>query len=297
MSLSRLVVPEAYNYIACFLTLDCNLNCNYCINSFGRKKNFSAGNISGEKWGKALNRLIPRPDLPVTLQGGEPSLHSDFIWIINQLRPDLPIDILTNLCFDVDNFIANVNSNRLRRKAPYASIRASYHPPYMNLEKLIDSALKLKKAGFFVGVYGLGHPEFKEQNFTARKKCLSSGIDFRIKDFLGEFKGKMYGKFRYPESVGSKIKKNCLCRIPELIIGPDCSVYKCHHDLYGGCLPIGNLLDNSFKIENKFRKCFSFGDCNPCDVKIKTNRFEAYGYCSAEIKDIKANKGNKAVER
>jgi hypothetical protein len=297
MSLSRLVVPAAYNYIACFLTLDCNLNCNYCINSFGRKKTFSAGNISGEKWAKALNRLIPRIDLPVTLQGGEPSLHSDFIGIINQLRPDLSIDILTNLCFDVDNFIANVNSRRLRRKAPYASIRASYHPPYMNLEKLVDAALKLKKAGFSIGIYGLGHPEFRRQNLFARKKCLSLGIDFRMKDFLGKFKGKMYGKFKYPESVGNKIKKSCLCRIPELIIGPDCSVYKCHRDLYGGHLPIGNILDNSFEIEDKFRKCFSFGDCNPCDVKIKTNRFEAYGYCSAEIKAIRRVKRNEAAER
>jgi hypothetical protein len=167
----------------------------------------------------------------------------------------------------------------------------------MNLENLINKVLKMEKAGFSIGVYGINHPEFSSQNAKADQLCSSLGIDFRIKDFLGEYKGKVYGDFKYPAAVGNKVKKSCLCKIPELIIGPDCSVYKCHHDLYRGYLPIGNLLDNSFKIENKFRKCFSFGDCNPCDVKIKTNRFEAYGYCSAEIKDIKTNKGNKAVER
>jgi hypothetical protein len=32
--------------------------------------------------------------------------------------------------------------------------------------------------------------------------------------------------------------------------------------------------------------CYNFGDCNPCDVKIKTNRFQEYGHTSVEIINI-----------
>ena len=80
---------------------------------------------------KSLFRLRSRPDLPVTLQGGEPSLHPDFHAIINGLREDIPIDILTNLQFDVNAFMRNVRPERVSREAPYASIRVSYHPQTM----------------------------------------------------------------------------------------------------------------------------------------------------------------------
>jgi len=40
-----------------------------------------------------LNRLDCPVDLPITLQGGEPSLHPDFIWIIKNIKKSLNIDI------------------------------------------------------------------------------------------------------------------------------------------------------------------------------------------------------------
>ncbi|HPP86773.1 MAG TPA: radical SAM protein, partial [bacterium] len=57
--------------------------------------------LSDADWIKALNRLELKQDLPITLQGGEPTLHKDFYYIINNLREDIKIDILTNLKFDV----------------------------------------------------------------------------------------------------------------------------------------------------------------------------------------------------
>jgi len=67
-------------------------------------------------------------------------------------------------------------------------------------------------------------------------------------------------------------------------------VYRCHHDLYKGFPHIGNLLEPEFDIEDIFRDCDQYGDCNPCDLKIKTNRFQKFGHCSVDIKDIvKAN--------
>lgn len=287
--MKEIVVPDRYNYIACFLTLDCNLKCDYCINNHHGIYKHKNVNRSGKDWVSGLNRLVCRTDLPVTLQGGEPSLHPDFIWIIKNIKKQLNIDILTNLLFDIDRFIKEIDPARLYRDALYPSIRVSYHPHFMKLEKLISKVLKMQKAGFSIGVYGILHPNLESEMAEAKDKCFKSGIDFREKEFLGKFDGKLYGKYFYPDAVSGNIKKNYICRNSELIIGPDTNVFKCHHDLYGGFAAIGNLSDPGFEIKDIFRACANYGDCNPCDIKIKTNRFQVYGHTSVEIKDIRVN--------
>ncbi len=286
MNLKKLKLPNRYNYIACFLTLDCNLNCEYCINNFGNNKLIKHRVLTGKDWVRGLDRLVSRDDLPVTFQGGEPALHPDCIWILKNIRGGLNIDILTNLTFDADEFIREINPLRFKRDAPYAAIRVSYHPFHMELDALIRRVLKLQKAGFSIGIYGILHPQFTKDILTAQKRCLEAGIDFRTKEFLGEFEGKLYGSYKYPEAVGSTKKKKSFCRNSELIIGPDGSIYRCHHDLYKDFPPIGNLLDADFKIEDIFRTCDQYGDCNPCDIKVKTNRFQIHGHTSVEIKEI-----------
>ncbi|MCF7916181.1 MAG: 4Fe-4S cluster-binding domain-containing protein [Candidatus Omnitrophica bacterium] len=289
--LPKIQIPLRYNYIAAFLTLGCNMNCPYCINMHSSKnRGFLNNLVSGKNWVKGLNRLKIHSDLPITLQGGEPSLHPNFIWIVNHLNPDLKIDILTNLSFNINRFIKEIDPSRFCREAPYPSIRVSYHLTEMNLDDLIEKVLKLKKAGFSIGIYGLLYPEFKKEVLAAQKKCRNLGVDFRTKEFLGKFKDKIYGTYRYPEAICGNQLKKCLCRTSEFIIGPDCGIYRCHHDLYENFSSIGNLLDFNFSIKDIFRECRQFGNCNPCDIKVKTNRFQIYGHTSVEIKKYRSLK-------
>lgn len=281
--MNSIKIPKNHNYIAAFLTLACNYRCSYCINYFENGK-FSKKHISGKEWVKGLNRIISRNDLPVTLQGGEPSIHKDFIYIINNLKPELKIDILTNLQFDIDNFIKNVDAKRLKRKAPYAPIRVSYHPQVMDLKKTIDKTLKMLDAGFDIGIWGVLHPVQKDAILKAHDECKKIGIDFRTKEFLGEHNNKLHGTYRYPGACDKKFKKSVLCRGTELIIGNDGSIYRCHSDLYENRPPIGHILNPEFKIEDKFRQCSFFGHCNPCDIKVKTNRLQIFGHTSVEVK-------------
>lgn len=91
-------LPDTYKYIATFLTMRCNLKCSFCLNSFESsfdRKNFEE--ISGKEWVDSLNKIYSRPEVPITFCGGEPSLHKDFTYIINNLKKELNIDILTNL--------------------------------------------------------------------------------------------------------------------------------------------------------------------------------------------------------
>lgn len=281
--MKSIIIPDTYNYIASFLTFSCNYHCRYCINYFGKNK-FAMGKIlSGEKWVKGLNRIISRKDLPITLQGGEPSLHPNFIYIINNIKPELNIDILTNLQFDVENFIKKVDPNRIKRKSLYPSIRVSFHLEQMNLGRLITKTLKMIDAGFSIGIWGVIHPKYEREILIAKEKCIKLKIDFRIKEFLGEYNGKLYGTYKYPDAFNKKPQKKVKCKTTELIIGTNGNIYRCHSDLYEGRKPIGNILDEQFIIENKFIECNYFGYCNPCDIKVKTNRFQKFGHTSVEI--------------
>ncbi len=283
--LKSIKLPDDCNYIAVFLTMRCNLRCSFCINRFGSLKE-PEKTISGADWVRAINRIAPGKGLPVTLQGGEPALHKDFISIINGIKPELEVDMLTNLQFDERELIRNVRPERLKRDAPYASIRVSYHPEAMELKPLVEKVLRLKEAGFFVGIWAVRHPLQEKKIIEAQECCGRLGIDFRTKEFLGLYKGRLYGTYSYPEACAGVIQKNVLCRTTELIIGNDCNVYRCHADLYEKRAPIGNMLDNAFAVNPGFAKCGFYGTCNPCDVKLKTNRLQVFGHTSVEIREI-----------
>ena len=130
-------IPEDYKYIAAFLTMRCNLGCSYCLNNLENSQSFNRvkfKELSGKEWVEALNKIDSREDVPITFSGGEPMLHPDFVYIVNNLKSNLKIDILTNLYneFLVNKFLKEVNPQRVKRNSPYASIRVSYHPEQMD---------------------------------------------------------------------------------------------------------------------------------------------------------------------
>ncbi|MBU0481260.1 MAG: radical SAM protein [Proteobacteria bacterium] len=282
-SRSPLIIPETYNYVGVFLALHCNLRCSYCINRFG-ELDCSRPLLSGEAWVAGLNRIVSRGDLPITLQGGEPSLHPDFYEIINGIRPDLNIDLLTNLQFDVDEFMERVTPARIRREAPYASIRVSYHPESMDLDKLLFKVLKMVERGYSIGVWAVAHPQAMVAIAEAGEKCSTLGIDFRTKEFLGGYQGKIYGSYKFAGAIGGRTGRRVECRTSELLLGPHGDLYRCHSDLYGGRQSCGHLNAPDLQLSECFQECDYFGDCNPCDVKIKTNRFQEFGHTSVEIR-------------
>ena len=108
-------LPEDYKYIAAFLTMRCNLGCSYCLNNIENSKEFNRRKfkeISGEKWVEGLNRITSNNNVPITLSGGEPGIHKDFIYIINNIKPELKIDLLTNLNWGkagIERFIENID--------------------------------------------------------------------------------------------------------------------------------------------------------------------------------------------
>jgi radical SAM protein with 4Fe4S-binding SPASM domain len=116
------------------------------------------------------------------------------------------------------------------------------------------------------------------------ERARQNRIYFFIKDYLGVRDGRLLGHFKYPRGLDGKTKK-CECRSNELLIAPDLQVYKCHRDLYHAESPLGSLLEKDYKIDNGFKSCDRYGQCNPCDLKLKANRFLEAGNCSVEIRE------------
>ncbi len=281
-ALPRVALPAGYNYVGVFLTFDCTLRCGYCLNRFGRLTR-KGRTLNANEWAKGLSRLVTRPDLPVTLQGGEPTMHPDFHAIVSGIRPVLPVDLLTNLELDVGRFMNEIPPGRMKREAPYASIRVSYHPETMTVEPLAEKVLTLLSGGYSVGIWGVLHPGSAEAVLRAQAYCLERGIDFRTKEFLGMHEDTLHGHYAFPGACEGHFRKRVRCRTTELLIGPGGDVFRCHADLYEGREPVGHILDASFRIDDRFRSCDHFGHCNPCDVKTKTDRFQRDGHTSVTI--------------
>ena len=275
--MNDIIIPQSYNYLGVFLTFACQLKCPYCINhELGRQPKYAHA-LTGAAWVAALNRIQTRSDLPITLQGGEPTLHKDFLYIVKGIRKDINIDLLTNCQFNIDEFCAHLPQSRLRRDAPYASIRVSYHPPTMELEDTIRRVSILKDRGYSVGVWIVNHP--KDKLIKYYQKCfLDAGIDCRLKEYLD---GGKYGTYKYMDMQG---RKNVLCKPSELLIAPDGSIHRCHGDLYGNRSGYGNITDSTVNLIEGYAPCKKVS-CSSCDIKIKNSRFQVYGHCAVEIKE------------
>jgi len=116
----------------------------------------------------------------------------------------------------------------------------------------------MQNANFSIGIWGVVHPVQRDEILEARERCRKLGIDFRMKEFLGEYEGELYGTYKYEGACDKKFIKECYCKTTELIIGSGGNVYRCHSDLYEGSKPIGNILSPEFELEDRFRYCSVF---------------------------------------
>ncbi|HEY3327329.1 MAG TPA: radical SAM protein [Novimethylophilus sp.] len=259
--LPSLALPAELNYIAVFLTLDCNLNCSYCINdpeqSGQRRELFNNPQtaLPPEAWVRALARIPFSADLPITLQGGEPMIY----WGsrgLGEIMAPLPhyFDLLTNFALKPEKFASILNGQqaKLQRQAPYPSIRVSYHRDEMDrawkgrgFEELVERCEALAEYGFKVspvkaesdvGIYMVAHPE---NVLTSQMKTVyENRVPFETKEFLGLYNGHLHGAYLYPFSTHLTAAGihphtlSCECRTSELLMDPLGFVWGCHFYLY-----------------------------------------------------------------
>jgi radical SAM protein with 4Fe4S-binding SPASM domain len=272
-------------YIAAFLTMKCPLKCSYCINN--HSQTFSRNSfeeIEPEQWINFINNLDNPNDTPITLQGGEPTSYKGFYDILSNINPSIKLDLLTNLTFDIRKFCSLIKPERFYRDdVIYTPIRISFHPEEMDIEETITKTKILIDNGFQVGIFVVDHPSNAKIIREMHYRCLQERIYFWIKDFLGVYDNKLFGIYKNTDAIGKNEGKKVQCRTRELLISPNGNIYKCHSDLYENVNPIDNIENNKIQLKYCFRECNRYGLCNPCDLKIKTNRFFAGNFTAVDI--------------
>ncbi len=288
LQLPPVQVPADTDYIGVYLTNRCFLTCPYCITNYNEQFiNIKAfRELEAFEWIEALNRLELPEGIPITLQGGEPFIHKGIWDILENVRHK--IDILTALPPQVT--LERLKSLKTlqwnQRGAPYPTIRVSYHKGQTDYKKQIDRIKELQEI-VRIGIFHIDHPGYPEELAAIREYAQKQGVELRTKEFLGKWQGKNYLNYKYPDACeGQVLRANVKCKNTVFPVGPDGSIYRCHSDLYARRqeLVLGNMLDVGLRLENVYRDCAFYGTCIPCDVKVKNNHLQKFGYTSVDIK-------------
>jgi len=284
-----ITIPSHYDYVGVYLTDKCHLACPYCI-TMHHQSSFSRHQLrylKPDEWIDGLNRLILPPDVPITLQGGEPFLYKGIWQLLEEVNHK--IDLLTALppFIKRKDFLSLKTREWNKRIAPYPTIRVSYHKGQNNYKELIERIADVQDI-LSIGLYYLAGPHHTEEEVAAvREYARTYKVEVRPKEFLGEYQGTTHGNYLYPEAAcGQRQGMTVLCKNTVVPIAPDGMVYRCHSDLYFNRREsaLGNIGQGTFDFSQDYLPCENYGLCSECDVKVKTNHYQEYGYTSVDIK-------------
>jgi len=291
----KIIEAPFESYFGVFLTLACSLACEYCVQKVSLP-NQPLGRypiVSGKMWVEALNSITPRikkrflrpaKKKKISITGGEPTLHPDFVYIINNLDNNWRITVTSN--FISPFFEKDIRFLKQIKKRRGLKFNGSFHFLYTSIEKFIENVLKIKKAGLFVHtLFVVAHPGHIEEVQRYRRELLKIHPLVKLQRFLGHFQGKLYpcqegydieyqqqdGIYNYKdyqEGFSQKNKQDMFCRMNKVLFAPNGDIYNCHYKLYTrGKDKLGNLFEEDVRVilPQDYFLCQDFGFCNPCD--------------------------------
>jgi MoaA/NifB/PqqE/SkfB family radical SAM enzyme len=292
---SRTIEAPFDYYFGVFLNLSCSLPCEYCVQKISLPGQPVArySIISGQQWVETLNALSERTKKrfmrhakrkKISITGGEPSLHPDFVYILNNLDRDWKITVTSN--FTSPFFDKDIKFLKQIRRRSGLKFNASYHFLYTGIEKFIENFLKVKKAGLNVhSLFIVAHPAHMEKIEECKVRLSKIHPIVKLQRFFGRHEGRLYpvedpgdvvceqedgirNYEAYSEGFGQAGKKDIHCRMKKVLFAPNGDIYNCHYKLYTGHKDkFGNILDKDLRIvmPQDFFLCNDFGFCNPCD--------------------------------
>lgn len=242
--------------IRIYLTLSCNLKCSYCVNNFhGKLHPFK--HLSGKEW----IRIINREGRDVVLTGGEPTLHKDFIQIVNGINPKIDVRVYTNLVWTdkfLDEYIKKVNRE--------VDFYVSHHISSGDIQRFINILKKLKESGKFKGTV---HTVCSDKNKIKELKKIFSrnGISLGVDDDQYEM---------FNEACSKRFRKDVVCSKKLYLIAPNGVRFRCLSYLVRNKQPLEDLTKTKL-LNPKFSDgCSDYGYCAPCDMmgEVKITKHE-----------------------
>lgn len=158
-----------------FLVDWCNYNCSYCCTAETMRETFSKQD-SSSKYKLALE-ILKRvdPEFEVDLFGGEPTLHSNIEYILNELS-GIPncrrIEIKTNLSRPL-LFLKEL------AEVDKVEICAAYHPEHHN-RAFIDKCIALKDTNFYCFICLTDQEEYWENTLQLIQELDEHGVRYQF---------------------------------------------------------------------------------------------------------------------
>ena len=264
-----LPTAEIHVWVA-YLTARCNFACDYCIQKpkmvpgqrrkpWGRYRE-----LTGKQWVDALNAYPVRPEHPLILTGGEPSLHKDFAFIASRLE-GYDLDMTSNLTFDIEAFAREMRAHGKTFKTSFHT----YHPKFIAPEKWLDQAERLRDSGIveqptFSMVNLHRFPHFRDDEHDRNLHKLVELADRRGLVYqFNEFRGTHMG-----EAFDREHKYRIDCTSAWVNIDPEGNVFNCQYHLTERKNAFGNITDiatmRTLPRMGEFFACSDFGYCDPC---------------------------------
>jgi organic radical activating enzyme len=232
--------------VRAYLTLRCNLNCEFCVNTYidGDLKLHDYQLLSPAQWIRIFNSL----GRDIVITGGEPFLYPGLDEIILGVSPKLDITIYSNLKVPLKEDIS-----WLRRKG--LAMYLSYHPSYGDDAVFIKNLRLLKQYKVPFTIHAI--------NIIGREKLEKMCAD----KLRGEVPPIIIDKDQRKlfESSSKKFKKRVRCQRRIILIAPDGYRYQCVSRMVRRVAPLENLLTESFSGECRTADCGDYGYCAPCD--------------------------------
>jgi len=263
----------------------CNYRCPYCW-FCGQWHNLVKLNryLSVEELMKYWKNIHEKyGDTYINILGGEPFIYPHFIDLIKKLSELHTIQITTNLSVDMENFVKNIDPQRVK-------ISSSFHPLFAKYDIFIKKALLLRENGFGDSILYLAYPPQINQINFYKEIFKKNDLHLSVLPFWGEYNNKKYPQdytesergFLEPflgECGGEKFQlspkkvKGRLCKAGQTyaLILADGTVTRCGNVYLNE--KIGNFFDITFKLFSESLPCNSeFCRCNEGSALILSEK-------------------------
>ncbi len=179
------------------LTRKCNYKCSYCT-----VKDNSGDFVGFDKLKTAVDHLVDLKNqkIAITLSGGEPTIHPDYIKLIEYIfardKNRITVNTVTNLSLPVSFYEKFISSDIIHNSK--VSFVSSYHLEHAVADKFINNAKFLSDHGFKVNLWLIAHPDHMKNIRELYKKIQKFAsehltIDIKlVRENFGTYPDKRY---------------------------------------------------------------------------------------------------------
>src|SRR3989339_288916 len=150
----RAAPPPGRSFFTWDIHYACNYRCTYCYFHGTWEERSKENRYPGlKRWKEIWDAIAERyGEGHVHISGGEPFIYPDFIELVRHLNVNFTVEFDTNLSFNVDDFMEKVGPERVK-------FATAFHPQFADFKVYLSKLLKLKNAGYDLGVNYVAYPE------------------------------------------------------------------------------------------------------------------------------------------